>query len=475
MPTLNEPLVDGLVTLTDSANTSSRSTWSRPKDPPSFTFKVDDVQPKLEAYGTKISPEHCILKSFKTKSTYRDNPVRSKVRLPGNEWSYPDSSHIVEYDQVLLGHSPLPYLYPAGESHPLLYAVHTAFSNHYPIAFSPDIIWHVILQGVSRHINNSPEEHRHLFVTFADKQMIEIYRPDLSLDNLRGVAAAVPGIVDEFVARMGEHVTPAYLKVFQADFSTTTPVDKTVAAITCLEAFSPYFDLFMGCACGFPQVTVTGSVLDWRTLRSKVIEIEELFAVSDETNLTWWTSKLKQVVDYFILAAEGNPDIECWKRMYKHISTYGADTFNGWIGWLWPYIDPKQGSLWSRGTTFTTRNPMLENISDEVTISRHNGFGTPIDRDGNKIPDPGPRTVNMSQSRSVSVCMGEWYKTDAAFLHTNQFPGGLSKVNLKIGNAQTREASTRTLDTMLVAGFIGVDQSRHDYCLTPQVGWALVS
>lgn len=458
-------------TLKPAVHTS----WAPPKDPPSFTFKVDDVEPKLAAWGTKLSPEHCILGHFKSKGQYRANPVRSKVRLPGKDWSCSEGSHVVEYDQVLLGHSPLPYLLPPGESHPLLYAVHTAFSHHYPIAFSPDVIWHVILQGVSRHIANSPEEHRHLFVTFAGKKAIEIYRPDLSMDDLRGLAKQVPSIVDEFVARMGDHVTLAYLRVFQADFSTTTPVDRTVAAITCLEAFSPYFELFMGAACGLPQVTVTGSVLDWRKLKAKVIEIEELFAISDETNLTWWTSKLKQVVDHFILAAEGTPDIEWWKRIYKHISTYGADRFNGWIGWLWPYVDPKQGSLWSRGTTFTTRNPMLENISDEVTISRSKGFGIPLDKDHNEIPDPDPRKVDMSQTRSVSVSMGESYQTSAAFLHTNQFPGGLSKVNLKIGNAPTREASTRILDTMLVAGFVGIDQSTHDYCLTPQVGWALVS
>lgn len=451
------------------------TSWSRPKDPPSFSFKVDDVEPKLETLGSKVSPEHCILSHFKTQSAWRDNPVRPKVRLPGNEWSYPEGDHVVQHDQVLLGHSPLPYLYRSGESHPLLYAVHTAFSKHYPIAFSPDTIWHVILQGVSRHINNSPEEHRHLFVTFSGKKQIEVYRPDLNLNDLRGIAAAVPGIVDEFVSRMGEHVTPAYLKAFQSNFSTTTSVDKTVAAITCLEAFSPYFELFMGSACGFPQVIVTGSVLDWRKLKAKIIEIEELFAVSDEMNLTWWTSKLKQVVDHFIMAAEGNPDIEWWKHMYKHISTYGADKFNGWIGWLWPYIDPKPGSLWSRGSVFTTRNPMLESTSDEVTISRSRGWGIPVDGKGDEIPDPGPRVIDMRQERSISVSMTESYQTDAAFLHTNQFPGGLSKVDLKIGNAPTRETSTQILDTMLVAGFIGVDQSRHDYCLTPQVGWALLT
>ena len=43
-------------------------------------------------------------------------------------------------------------------------AVHTAFSNHYPLVLSPDAIWLCIMQGLSMHINENSEKLRSYFV-----------------------------------------------------------------------------------------------------------------------------------------------------------------------------------------------------------------------------------------------------------------------------------------------------------------------
>lgn len=39
-----------------------------------------------------------------------------------------------------------------------LAAAHTAYSEHYPLALSPDIVWLTITQGLANHINLNPRK-----------------------------------------------------------------------------------------------------------------------------------------------------------------------------------------------------------------------------------------------------------------------------------------------------------------------------
>src|SRR5262249_47912713 len=44
--------------------------------------------------------------------------------------------------------------------HPLLAAVHAAFSEHRPLVLSPDVIWITIAQGIAHHVRLHAEELR---------------------------------------------------------------------------------------------------------------------------------------------------------------------------------------------------------------------------------------------------------------------------------------------------------------------------
>ena len=52
----------------------------------------------------------------------------------------------------------------------LISAIHTAWSSHYPLTLTPDIIWLCIAQGLAQHINTdyNAEKLRHLFVEHED-------------------------------------------------------------------------------------------------------------------------------------------------------------------------------------------------------------------------------------------------------------------------------------------------------------------
>ena len=55
-----------------------------------------------------------------------------------------------------------------------LAAVHAAFSNHYPLVLSPDVIWICIAQGMAQHINANPEKLRRRFVSHEGKETLTV-------------------------------------------------------------------------------------------------------------------------------------------------------------------------------------------------------------------------------------------------------------------------------------------------------------
>ena len=63
-------------------------------------------------------------------------------------------------------------------SHPLIAALHGAFTSHRPLTLSPGIIWLTITQGLAIHINENAERLRHRFVSHDGKLTIKIRRDD---------------------------------------------------------------------------------------------------------------------------------------------------------------------------------------------------------------------------------------------------------------------------------------------------------
>lgn len=327
-----------------------------------------------------------------------------------------------------------------GRAHPILQAVNDAFNNHLPITFSPDIIWQVILQGIAEHIGLFPEEHRKFLVKHEGVKEIQIVREDLSLSDLEKIGENIDSITDEFVKIINSQSSEIHNQLFSQKFSTTTRVEEVSANIISMDAFSPYFGYELVCLCGFPEVRIMGTTEDWETIYRKVKEIEELFYINDGVNLTWWTKKLEEVVKHFCLSSQGNPSIEWWKKCYKQFDYYAARAFNGWIGWLYPYTKAKQkwtGRRWVQLDTEWQKNPMLDGIEDKNSNNK----------DSNDSGAEG-----------------------AAFMSSKDFPLGISKVNLKITEALTRES----IDTILIGGFLGVRQDSEDGNVTPLIGYGLL-
>lgn len=188
-----------------------------------------------------------------------------------------------------------------------------------------------------------------------------------------------------------------------------------------LDTYSSYFEYLMSCICGIPRITLEGASEDWQRIRARV-EVLETF------ELGWWVSRLRPILDEFVLAAEGRPTREFWQAIYKPKKAYGDDVITGWITDLFPYLgDPPRRS----------RNAVLNTPRNQWALAVEKGIKT----GGLGYGGPG--------------------------VPTQSFPSGLSSVPVKF---KCRD-STAELD--LVAGFFAVEQDASDLSLSPVISWCL--
>src|SRR5580658_4587686 len=74
--------------------------------------------------------------------------------------------------------------------HPLIDAVHIAFSQHRPLTLSPDDIWLVIAQGFGHHVAENAEALRHRLVRHQGRRELTATVRDLSLSSFERATAS---------------------------------------------------------------------------------------------------------------------------------------------------------------------------------------------------------------------------------------------------------------------------------------------
>jgi hypothetical protein len=232
-------------------------------------------------------------------------------------------------------------------NHPLVSAVHLAFSEHRPLLLTPDIIWMTIAQGFAQHINNNAEALRDRFVTHSGKQTLTV-----TGDRKDWIAA-----VHQWSLLIRDRVGADLYQLMTCNFSTTTPTIHTASQVVMMDAFKQYFDYRLYAICGIPSITLQGSVEDWQTIRERV----EILSSYD---LSWWTQRLIPICEALISTAKGHPPLEFWQSIYKPESVYGGDVITGWLADLFPYI---QGSLTAIPIG---KNPILDIPRSELTVPR---------------------------------------------------------------------------------------------------------
>jgi hypothetical protein len=275
------------------------------------TFVVDNVKPD----------------SRKNLSTASAEAVwsGSLVRMNSKSWREEPTG------AQLLGCSPGTLL-QAPPRNPLTHAVGMAYNYHYPLSLSPDAVWTTIAQGFAAWINENSEMVRKQFVDFEGKVFIEIEVPP-SPDWNRTLA--------EFSEKIGGYVGKKK-DLLVSSFSTTTPDAKAASEVVLMYAMSKYFDYGMRTMCGFPRITLEGSVEDWENIRDRVRTFGDFSAASTDkakTHMTEWLDALLPTLDAFVDTAKGKIDLSFWRSFYHEDGGSGGPYVSGRVLSLFPYVN----------------------------------------------------------------------------------------------------------------------------------------
>jgi len=311
--------------------------------------------------------------------------------------------------------------------HPLIKAVHTAFSEHRPLILSPDTIWLAIAQGFGHHVHENAEALRDRIVSHAGKKELQI-----TTDSLE--PSRWPGLISQFSSLIRECSDPVLHETLVCQFSTTTPNVKTAYEVALMDSYQCYFDYAMHCVCGIPKITVQGTAEDWRRIRERI----EVLATY---GLEWWASRMRPILDGFVATAEGNPDRAFWQAIYKPQKAYAAELASGWIADLFPY-------LFGAPRSPHRRDSRGRGLCKDAVAYRNDVLTMP------RVDWLLPASAGPMAGNGVNL---------------KNFPSGLSRapVKLKFPNGVTKEVE-------LVAGFLGVSQLAEDLGLAPLLSWAVV-
>lgn len=276
-------------------------------------------------------------------------------------------------------------------------AVHESYARHYPLTLSPDDIWLTIAQGFALHINADPEKYRKQFVQHEGK---------IELINFNDYKKGSPDndwtkSFSFFSSEIKKHIGKKH-NLIASDFSTTGKIELAASEVTLMDVMKSYFDYREMTLCGIPELTLLGTVEDWKKIKNKAQALSEY-------DLSWWTDDLIPVLDNFILAASGNPDIKFFNEFYKINGGSGGPTISGWINRLFPYNKKNK------------RNKGLNYWKKEV-----------------------------------------WHE-----MHTSDYPSGLASAPF-IWNYYGQKYNMDYL-----AGFVGVYQDEETLSVRPSIGWAV--
>jgi hypothetical protein len=208
-------------------------------------------------------------------------------------------------------------------------AVHFAYDNHYPLVLSPDMIWQCVMQGFAIHVNQNAETLRHRFVAHEGRVQIVVRRDEFVKGDPNN---DWEGVFGEFSDRIREYVGNDTHHLLTPQFSTTGAVERAAAQVVLMDAFKEYFEYVVLTRCGIPEITLEGTVEDWRSLRQKTLSLAQY-------NLQWWIDAIEPILNEFVSASSGNVNREFWRTIYKNIDPgSGGPYITGWILTLFPYL-----------------------------------------------------------------------------------------------------------------------------------------
>lgn len=306
-----------------------------------------------------------------------------------------------------------------------------AYADHRPLVLSPDMIWLLIMQGFSAHIDTNSERMRPYFVDFKGKQLIEIKRgPDWIKGNPNN---DWPSIFDEFGQKIAEKTKNGIANTCTPQFTTTGAAEKAAFEVSLMQSMKHYFDYKFSLSCGIPEITLEGTPEDWALLEKHAADLAQF-------DLEWWINPLKPILAEFTKASKGEVNTAFWADMVKYQSYSIVCTsqpfLSGWMLHFFPYYQGKP-------------NPWVAN--PEQVKKFETAF-----------------VANENQKRNQDRKIVEPEQFDLPTLDISDFPSSVSAAPIEFNYYGT------PYNYELLAGVIGIRQDDRTFALRPEFGWRVL-
>ena len=222
---------------------------------------------------------------------------------------------------------------------PILKGYYQAYVYHIPICISPDILWMLFIQGISRHINLNSEKLRNKFVNFEDKKTLVVNGDEETIEEIN--QEGWERTIKEFVQKIKEHVGDQTIDLFSPTFTTSTPLIQIAKQVAIMSSFQSYFNfvrLYGGC--GFPYIKLQGTVSDFTLLKSKI----QGFMGYDIDD---WIKELLIIMDKIIETKKGKIDKSFWENIIKNFDVIEpggsgdltkVTKIDGWLLNFYPFV-----------------------------------------------------------------------------------------------------------------------------------------
>lgn len=234
--------------------------------------------------------------------------------------------------------APLPPVI-APQTHALVDSIYRAWSQHYPLTLTPDIIWLTVVQGLAEHVESKSEILRTKLVAHAGTREIRIKRRDfVDSIELNPWHETFPMFAEE-IKKLTQN---SIHTLITAPFSTSDTTAQLAFQIALMDTVSPYFRYTVDAKCGIPRIRLEGTVADWEDLHRRVRALREY-------GLDTWIDQLEPLIEEFVSSARGEVNLDFWRGILKareRRESAGCVTVHSMIidGWIVKFF-PKLSAL----------------------------------------------------------------------------------------------------------------------------------
>jgi predicted Zn-ribbon and HTH transcriptional regulator len=247
------------------------------------------------------------------------------------------------------------------DAHPFVETLHLCFAQHRPLVLSPDMIWLLICQGVAEHINLNPEKFRQQLVNHQGKKKITIRRDDFKKGSSSNNWESV---IPEFCDSVKTYASPDFARVMLPTFSTTGLNEKLAFEVSYLNSLKNFFELNEISTCGIPEITLEGTVADWKLIRKQIEELRQY-------DLDFWVNELIPILDEFVAASEGHSNQKFWQSIYRWSGICGGPYITGWAIKFFPYINKAQNQT-ALGRSFIYHGIEVDSLPEGYKCAEFN-------------------------------------------------------------------------------------------------------